>query len=194
MAEMRALEPAYLERITPEERSGFGGGRERWVRERSPLVEGIHHDGDFLDVGCATGVLAADVVDWAAARGHAIVPHGIDLGAALVEEARALHHDRRGNFEVADVWQWEPPRTWDFVYALTHLAPPGMACALFDRLLSWVAPGGRLIIGSYGSRSRGQEPEPVDQMLAGCGHTVAGTAADDPADPLTRFAWVERVG
>ena len=139
MAEMRALEPAYLARAAPEERSGFRGGRDRWVRERSPLVEGIHRSGDFLDVGCANGVLAADVVAWAAQRGHTIGPHGIDLGPALVEEARERHPDHAAGFVVADLWQWEPARTWDFVYALTHLAPPELSCAMFDRLLSWVA-------------------------------------------------------
>lgn len=194
MAEMRALEPAYLEHPTPEGRSGFSGGRERWVRERSPLVEAIDRSGDFLDVGCANGLLAADVVGWAAARGHDVVPFGIDLGPALIEEARARHPDHPGNFLAADVWLWEPARTWDFVYSLYDLAPEGLRCGLFERLLSWVAPDGRLIVGAYGSRSRRTEPAPVDEMLTSCGHTVAGTAVDDPADPLTRFAWVERVG
>jgi len=194
MAEMRALEPAYLEHSTPEGRSGFSGGRERWVQERSPLVEAIDRSGDFLDVGCANGLLAADVVDWAAVRGHTVVPFGIDLGPALIEEARARHPDHPDDFVAADVWLWEPDRTWDFVYSLTHLAAPGMSCTLFERLLSWVAPGGRLIVGAYGSRSRGVEPEAVDEMLASCGHTVAGAAVDDPAAPLTRFGWVDGVG
>ncbi len=87
MEQARALEPASLEFDDPLRQSGFSGGRERWVKERSPLIEAIDRSGDFLDVGCANGLLAADVVDWTAQRGLEVIPHGVDLGPDLVSLA-----------------------------------------------------------------------------------------------------------
>lgn len=190
--EARALEAAYLESDDPIVQSGFSGGRERWVAERSPLLEAIDTDGDFLDVGCANGLLAADVVDWAAQRGHVIVPHGVDLGADLIELARQRHPGQADNFVVADAWQWVPERQWRYVYSLLDLAPEDLWCVWIERLLEWVKPGGRLIIGSYGSRSDEIEPADVATVLTGCGVQVAG--ASTGGDPIvTRFAWTKRI-
>jgi hypothetical protein len=59
---------------------------------------------------------------------------------------------------------------------------------LLDRL---VQPGGRLIVGSYGSRSRATPPLPIAETLASYGHTVTGqTTGGQP--PVTAFAWVDR--
>ena len=189
MARMAGLGDLYLSSEDPETQSGFGGGRARWIAERSPLMEAIDRDGDFLDVGCANGLLAADVVSWAAGRGVRIVPHGVDLGEALIDRARDRHADRASNFVAADAWQWRPSRQWTYVYSLLNLAPTDLSCAWLRRLLEWVEPGGRLIIGSYGSRSRNRAPLDVAQVVRGCGLAVAGLASGgDP--PITRFAWV----
>lgn len=184
----RSLETAYLESEDPIAQSGFSGGRERWIAERSPLVEAIDGDGSFLDVGCANGLLAADVVEWAKRRGYVVIPFGVDHGNRLIDLARQRLPDHAENFASADAWQWEPGRTWRFVYSLLDLAPDDMWCEWLDRLLGWVEPGGRLIIGSYGSRSRGIEPVDVGDVLAGCGLTVEGTSCGGEP-PISRFAW-----
>jgi len=185
----RALEDAYLESDDPIVQSGFSGGRERWVAERSPLVDAIDGDGEFLDVGCANGLLAADVVEWAAERGHALQPYGIDLGSRLIAIARDRLSTHADNFEVADAWCWQPDRTWTYVYSLLDLAPDEMWCEWIDRLSGWVEPGGRLILGSYGNRSRGIVPEDVGRAMSGCGLSVEGASqGGDP--PMSRFAWV----
>jgi len=97
-ASARDLESAYLESDDPERQSGFSGGRTRWVVERSPLVEALHREGDFLDVGCANGLLAADVMTWARGRGVSIVAHGVDLGPRLIELARQRLPQFASNF------------------------------------------------------------------------------------------------
>jgi 2-polyprenyl-3-methyl-5-hydroxy-6-metoxy-1,4-benzoquinol methylase len=58
------------------------------VVERSPIVEAIERGGDFLDVGCANGLLLEDIMAWAAGAGHVIIPHGVDIGPGLIELAR----------------------------------------------------------------------------------------------------------
>jgi len=122
VAEMYALEGADLESADPIVRLGFSGGQQRWTEERSPLTDAIHRDGDFLDVGCANGLLAWDVCRWAAARGHHLIPYGIDLGPRLIAFAKERHRDNPGNFQTADAWSWHPNRQWTFVYSTTHLA------------------------------------------------------------------------
>jgi len=186
----RELEAAYLETDDPQRQSGFSGGRERWVSERSPLVEAIDRDGDFLDVGCANGLLAADVVVWASQRGVAITPHGIDLGASLIELARHRHPGHETNFQVADAWSWAPGPRWRYVYSLLDLSPEELWCDWIERLLSWVEPGGRLILGSYGGRTPPTAPVDVARVIQDCGSTVAGSGAG--GEPLlTRFAWTD---
>lgn len=171
--------------------SGFHGGRHRWVAERSPLVEAIHADGDFLDVGCANGLLASDVMDWAAAKGYRIVPHGIDLGSELVALAKERLPEHDANFTAADAWTWQPDRQWQFVYSLLDLSPEDLRCEWLRHLYEWVEPAGRLIIGSYGSRSRHLPPLDVGTVLAECGFEVDGFSAGGTG-PITSFGWASK--
>jgi SAM-dependent methyltransferase len=190
IAQARALEQAYLQSEDPILQSGFSGGRRRWVSERSPLIEAIHRDGDFLDVGCANGLLAEDVATWAGELGFEVVPHGIDVGEGLVSVARRRIPEHAQNFHVADAWTWRPERQWTFVYSILDLSPRDRWCDWLTRLSTWVAPEGRLIIGSYGSRSLSIEPCDVEQVMEECGRPVLGSSrGGDP--PLARFAWSE---
>jgi SAM-dependent methyltransferase len=187
---MKALQDVYLASHDPMEQSGFAGGLERWVAERSPILAAIDRDGDFLDVGCANGLLLEDLVAWAAEGGHVLVPHGVDIGPGLIESARQRLPDFASNMVVADAWSWQPKRTWDYVFSLVDLGPGELGCEWLGRLADWVAPGGRLIIGSYGSRSRGVEPADVAGLLETCGYHMTGDAlAGEP--PISRFAWTD---
>jgi len=187
-AQTRSLERSYLQSEDPTVQSGFSGGRKRWVAERSPIVNAIHRDGDFLDVGCANGLLAEDLVIWAAEAGFALTPHGIDMGAGLVDLARQRLPAHRQNFHVADAWGWDPKRKWTFVYSLLELSPQERWCDWLHRLSTWVKPEGRLIIGSYGANSRGVQPTDVTNVMENCGLQTLGSS--DGGDPLnTRFAW-----
>ena len=182
------MQDVYLTSDDPMGQSGFWGGRVRWVAERSPIVAAIDRDGDFLDVGCANGLLLQDILAWAAASGHHIVPHGIDIGPSLIALARERLPGFAANLVVADAWSWQPARTWDYVFSLVDLGPDDLSCDWLGRLAGWVAPGGRLIIGSYGSRSRGLEPVDVPGLFETCGYDVTGeTLVGEP--PISRFAW-----
>ena len=188
----RDLESAYLESDDPERQSGFSSGRTRWVVERSPLVEVLDRDGDFLDVGCANGLLVADVINWAGDRGVKIVPNCVDLGPRLIELARRRLPQFASNFHVADAWAWEPDRQWTYVYSLLDLSPRDLWCHWLRRLHNWVEPGGRLIIGSYGGRTPRRHPADVVAVMEGCGFSVAGsTEGGDPV--VTRFTWTSRI-
>lgn len=190
VTQARALEAVYLASDDPIIQSGFKAGPERWESERRPLTKAIDHSGSFLDVGCANGYLAECVVAWAAESGHSIVPFGVDIGHGLIEVARRRHSSHPDNFFVGDIWLWEPPQRFDYVYALVDLGPTEMAGELIERLTSWVLPAGRLILGSYGSRSRRIDPVDVAGLLASRGHRVTGSAHGG-TPPVASFAWIE---
>lgn len=64
----RQLESTYLESDDPIIQSGFSGGRERWVAERSPLIEAIV--GRAKDWNLGTGSVLLDLAQfvWAFLR------------------------------------------------------------------------------------------------------------------------------
>lgn len=192
MAHVRALEPAYLQSDDPIVQSGFHGGPERWRREREPILDAVTADGDIVDVGCANGYLLLCLVQWAAERGCRLTPHGVDIGPRLIEEAKARLPQFAANFQVANGWDWRPDRRFRYVYTLYDCVPVTHVGEYAERLLERaVAPGGRLIAGAYGSRSRGQAALDIGGALRSHGLAIAGeSTGGDP--PLTRFAWVDQ--
>lgn len=190
-AEAAALEAAYLRGADEIERSGYGGGAARWEAERRPLTDAVERDGSFLDVGCANGFLAACVGTWVAERGVSLVPFGVDLGSQLIAEARLLLPAHAANFVAADAWSWVPEGQFTYVYSLIDLSPEDLVPTWIERLASWLEPGGRLIVGSYGSKSRSIQPLDVAAVLRRLGREPVGESAGG-SGPITRFAWTER--
>ena len=72
--EVRSLEHHYLQHSDPILQSGFGGGPERWRRERGIVLDAIDEDGDLLDVGCANGYLLECLAEWGRDKGVALAP------------------------------------------------------------------------------------------------------------------------
>jgi hypothetical protein len=77
------------------------------------------------------------------------------------------------------------------VYALYDCVPVDYLVEYAERLLQRaVAPGGRLILGAYGSRSRREDPFDIAGFLRTAGFAVAG-AVTGGKPPVTAFAWVD---
>ncbi|HSP55561.1 MAG TPA: methyltransferase domain-containing protein [Dehalococcoidia bacterium] len=189
-AHVQSLEDAYLQHDDPILQSGFGGGTERWREEREPILDAIEGDGDLLDIGCANGYLLRCLVDWGVERGLSLTPHGIDVGRRLIELAKRMHPKHAANLHMANGWDWRPDRRFRYVYTLYDCVPEPMLVPHVRRLLRRVVePGGRLIIGAYGSRSRGEPPFPIADRLVEAGLAVAGSSlAGSP--PIVAFAWL----
>jgi len=192
LAELDALASSYLAESDPYLQSGFGGGAVRFREEREPVLGAIEPPGtELLDVGCANGLLLECLVAWAAERGRRITPYGIDQSAGLVELARRRLPRFSGNFFVANAWSWRPPRRFAHVYALCDCVPADYLEEFVHHLFDhYVRPGGRLIVGSYGSRSRGTPPLDVAARLAELGFPPAGEARGG-RDGVARFAWAD---
>ncbi len=188
---LEVLEKAYLAERDPIRASGFAGGEERWRREREPLLDAVEADGDLLDVGCANGHLAECLVDWARERGQRLTPYGVDFGERLIALARQRLPQWASHFYVGNAWDWEPPRRYSYVFTLYDCVPRSHLSRYLQRLASeFVEPSGRLILGAYGSRSRGFGPFDVRAGLEQAGLPVAGSSrGGDP--PIAAFAWTD---
>lgn len=190
LRKLRELEQAYLSTDDPIRQSGFLAGAERWREERSIILQAVEDDGDFLDVGCANGYLLECLVGWAKDRGVTLTPYGVDQGAGLIELARQRLPELADHFWVANAWSWRPPRKFRYVYTLCDCVPEELFGNYVDRLLTrCVEPGGRLIIGAYGSHSRNQPARDVAAELGKAGHEVAGGASCGDL-PVTRIVWL----
>jgi len=187
---LRELETSYLEEDDPIRQSGFAGGAERWRAERESILEPIREDGDFLDIGCANGYLLECLLAWGDHRGVKLTPYGLDQSAELIGLARRRLPQYAENFYLGNAWDWRPPTRYRYVYSVHDCVPDEFLGAYVDRLMRRVvAPGGLLIIGSYGSRSRGVEPLDVSSRLAAEGNVPLGQRViGNP--PISRFAWL----
>ncbi len=188
---LEVLEKTYLAERDPIRASGFGGGVKRWRCEREPLLDAVEADGDLLDVGCANGHLAECLVDWARERGWRLTPYGVDYGERLIALAKQRLPQWASHFYVGNAWDWEPPRRYRYVYALYDCVPRSHLSRYLQRLASeFVEPSGRLIVGAYGSRSRGFGPFDVRSGLEQAGLRVAGSSAGGNP-PIASFAWTD---
>ena len=189
---LAALEAAYLRESDPIKQSGFSGGPQRWRAERAPILEAIPTNGDLLDIGCANGHLLECLVQWGSELDLALTPFGMDCSVALIALARQRLPNYRDNFWVANAWGWTPPRRFQYVYSVFDCVPRADLGAFAEQLMGQVVePGGRLILGAYGSRSRRDPPAPIDVMLTDLSYEVAGsTRAGTPE--TARFAWIDK--
>jgi SAM-dependent methyltransferase len=188
------LEAAYLAGDNPRAQSGFGGDEEYWRVARGVIADAVDRSGSFLDVGSASGHFLECLVDWCAARGHTIEPFGVDILPSMVDLARARLPRWADRIVVGDARTWKPARRFDFVRTELVYAPVGEQRALVDHLLAAVvAPGGRLIVCSYGSRNKPDpRAEDLTERLAGWGHAVAGTCTATVGERVT--TWVGWIG
>jgi 2-polyprenyl-3-methyl-5-hydroxy-6-metoxy-1,4-benzoquinol methylase len=187
----RVLEAAvreyYLADPTnPFQQSGRSSGPRRWEQTRRFILEAVHRDGDFMDVGCANGLLLESLVGWAREAGRVLCPHGIDFVPELVALAQARFPENRDAFQVANAFDWHPTRRYDFVRTNLEYVPQSDWVPFVRRQFSAVAVKGRLIVCHY----RNVDEPRVDPGLVAqqAGLTVAGHAEV----PGTAIAWIER--
>lgn len=141
-----------------------------WLKGRLPSGARV------LDVGSGTGRPTAEVL---AGAGHAVT--GIDVSAAMVEAARSLVPGAR--FEQADVRTYVPEAGgFDAVcsfFPLLVMDQPEIEAAL-DRMASWVAPGGYLVLATVPGDIRGLDIEWMGHPV-----TVSSLSAEQHLRRLT---------
>ena len=167
--------PAYLAAETPQGQSGFSGGPLAWWHARGIIAEAIDHDGTFIDVGCANGLLMETLTAWCAAKGIRIEPYGLDVVPELADLARRRLPRWADRIFIGNALTWSPPRRFDFVRTGLEYVPPRRRRDLVDRMMrDVVAVTGRLIVGVYGNAD--PTGPGLEEIVAGWGYTVAGHA------------------
>ena len=181
---VRLLEEHYLRAPTPEGQSGKRGDAADWELARRLVVRPAHHDGTFLDLGCANGLLMESVHRWAAEEGRALEPYGLDASERIVALARSRLPHWSDRFFVGDVLTWQPPHRFDYVHTMVDLVPARRRADWLARVLrEFVAPGGRLIVRDYAG---------IGELLRGWGLPVAGITVQERGDrPAQEAAWME---
>ncbi|MEV5831674.1 class I SAM-dependent methyltransferase [Spirillospora sp. NPDC052242] len=168
----------------------------RWRRDRAGapvamavgppnphLVREVHdlEPGTALDAGCGAGAEAV----WLASRGWRVT------GADIADQALARTAERAAASGVADrvrpvradLSVWEPDTTYDLV--TTHYAHPAMPqLEFYDRIASWVAPGGTLLIVAHlhhNGHRQGHGPAGAEPPASASVTAADITARLDPA-------------
>ena len=190
-----ATAKAYLSKDNPRAQSGHGGDEARWRYTRVLMVlEAIHKDGSFLDVGCANGHLIECLQRWVDGTELAVEFYGVDISDELIELAQTRLPDRADRFFAANAVTWTPPRTFDFVHAHEiSYAPKNRERQFLEHLLEdYLNPGGRLILGPW---AVDRDCTDLDESLSSWGYEPTGTLlksqGDDPG--LTRkMIWLDK--
>jgi hypothetical protein len=191
LKDLDILADAYLAHDDPIRQSGFGGGEFRWRQEREPILDGVTGSGSLIDMGCANGHLVECLMAWGRERGLDLDPYGLDYSPKLIALARARLPQWASQFFVGNAWTWMVPRRFDFVYSLYDNVPEDFLAEYVQRLVGRIAaPGGRVIIGAYGSRSKQQPACDVGGFLAESGIHVSGCVTVGEL-PEARFAWID---
>jgi len=137
------------------------GGQGAAAKEQNPVNPHLAREasdlapGWALDAGCGAGTEAV----WLASRGWQVTAADISAAALKRASARAsaaetLAVTERVQWVEANLETWEPGRAFDLV--TTHYAHPAMPqLDFYERIASWVAPGGTLLI--VGHRGHGQD-------------------------------------
>ena len=182
-----AVAEHYLaEPDNPFRQSGRTSGAARWEETRRCVADAIHRSGDFLDVGCANGLLLESVIGWAREQGFALEPHGIDFVPELVALAQRRFPHHPASFSVANAFYWTPTRSYDFVRTNLEFVPGTDRVEFARRQFTAVAPGGRLILCHY--RNAGEAPADVAGVLREAGLGVTGRTFA----PNVEIAWSQR--
>lgn len=135
--------------------------------------------GTALDAGCGAGAEAL----WLAQRAWEVT--AVDISAMALSAARDRATRSRVTTPVewveADLGRWEPGRTWDLV--MTHYAHASIGqLRLYERLSSWVAPGGTLLIVAHAHRhepdgaARREHPDDAMASVSGISSVLAPRA------------------
>lgn len=191
LADLKELEKSYLMNDDPIRQSGYGGGYNRWFKERSIILDAIEKDGELLDIGCANGYLLECLMQWAQKKGIGLVPFGVDIGIKLIEMAKNRLSLYKTNFWVANAWEWIPPKKFRYVYTLHDHVPNEFFTNYVIHLLShYVEPDGILIIGAYGSISKNQPARNIEEELLNSVFHLAGIASEGDL-PVSKIAWIK---
>lgn len=180
------LETSYVAGVQPWQQSGFGLHTKRsyecWEALRKPIADCMTAVGTFLDIGCANGYLIECIIRWTQERGLLIDAYGLDISEKLAALARQRLPDNAQHIFVGNAWNWQPPRTFDYVHTELEYVPAALRNQYVHRLLNdYIHANGCLLISQYRGRSMDSAgnisttpdgPLTIDKRLSDAGFAV----------------------
>lgn len=200
------LEDAY---VSADERgdvfggSGSTGDMTSWEPKRRVIARAFDRAGNWLDVGCANGLLMETLAAWVGEQGNRIEPYGLELSNRIAERARKRLPHWAPRIWTGNVMKFEPPIRFDYVTVLTDVVPIQSRGALLRRIARlYLKPAGRLILSCYrpGAFLLGKpalEAESAAEILRAEGFEPVGEAEvrdSVTGAPKVRVAWVDVTG
>ncbi|CAG7644294.1 class I SAM-dependent methyltransferase [Paenibacillus allorhizosphaerae] len=167
----------YLAADNPRGQSGHSGDERHYFQTHAMLLQAIHKNGTFIDVGCANGYLLESLDRWTKSLGfYELEWYGLDISKGLIELAKQRLPEWTGRFFVGNAFTWVPdvPK-FDFVCVkeLSYVPKKRRRAFLEHVLQHYVAPGGRLILGPNSER---QEARELENELSAWGYEPSGNA------------------
>ena len=174
--------PAYLRAQTVQAGSGSSRDPGGWERARSLLADAVEPGQDFLDIGCANGLLMESMADWAG-----VEPYGLEISPELAEVARGRLPQWADRIWVGNALHWEPPRPFTVVRTGLDYVPPSRRPELVEHLLSYAR---RLIVGVFNEE---REERALERETAAWGFRVAGRAERPHPHPRLAYRafWID---
>ena len=107
--------PDYLDLSRPSDRKIRG-----WLPDElgAALMDEFAPTGDVLELACGGGACTRDIVR------HAASVTAVDGSPRMIERNRGVVRDPKVRYIVADIFEWEPDRTYDevvFAFWLSHV-------------------------------------------------------------------------
>ena len=189
-AVLALVEPAYLAGETPQLQSGKSGDARSWEQGRRLILDAVDRDGTFLDIGCANGLLMESVAAWSAEDGRMLEPYGVDISARLAHLARDRCPQWADRIWTANAATWQPPQRFDFVRTGLDYVPDRSREPYVAHLLTFLEPGGRLVIGTHNEET---DRDALADLVQSWGHPVVGRTTRPHRHPALSYKvfWVE---
>ena len=189
----------YLSHDNPRGQSGHGGDEFHYYYSHLQIIEAIHKNGTFCDIGCANGHLMEMVHKWAAGTSFNIQMYGVDISEGLIELARKRLPHWYDNFFIGDAEYWKPKNKFDYIHTRGEIVESSAESInedsriLFEHYMeNYLVDGGRYIIGPYWY-------ETEDRALKGlinCGYSPTGyvekTHYNKPS-MKRKMIWIDKV-
>ena len=129
--------PDYMDLARPSDRKGRGFLPDELC---AALIDEFAPIGQVLELACGSGWLTREIVR------HAASVTAVDGSPRRIERNRAVIRDPKVNYVVADIFAWEPDRTYDAVLFSTWLShvPPVRFDDFWGIVRACLAPDGRV--------------------------------------------------
>ncbi|MBP1991587.1 class I SAM-dependent methyltransferase [Paenibacillus eucommiae] len=165
----------YIASDNPRGQSGHSGNEHHYFQSHFMILEAIHKNGSFIDVGCANGYLLESLDRWTKSLGYYSVEfYGLDISEGLIDLAVQRLPDWKDRLFIGNAMYWKPEaEKYDFVCVkeLSYV-PVNKQRSFLERLLNhYVAPGGRLILGPNGEE---RETRHLENQLSKWGYKPTG--------------------